>query len=318
MDRFSFLIIAEPPSQLLPHSDTGLAMVREALARGHRVYWALPDALEWSVGDDGHGVEAFCWRVSQCEAGELPRLEPQKESVSLGSFKSVWVRKEPPFDLTYARLCWILSLAEEKTGVPEIINSPSLLLLYQEKLLSFSAVAEGYLDESDVIPTRLSLDIRKIDPDEVGQDLVLKPFDGHGGRSVRLEQKVAQGREVEALTLVQPFLESIRKGGDRRVFFLDGEMMGSFVRVPASGSILSNLSQGGSAEMRPMSPREESRASKLGNFLKAKGLVLAGADMIDEKISEVNITSPTGFGKLLELGGPSLTKLYLDRCEKSV
>ena len=46
--------------------------------------------------------------------------------------------------------------------------------------------------------------------------------------------------------MVQKFLPNVKKG-DKRVFILNGKIKGAIRRIPTKGSILSNISQGGSA-----------------------------------------------------------------------
>jgi glutathione synthase len=99
---------------------------------------------------------------------------------------------------------------------------------------------------------------------------------------------------------MQPFEPKV-KDGDRRVFFLDGKLLASVVRVPKAGGYVSNLAQGGSAVSKPLSAKEKAVCLRLGKFLKAKKITLAGADLIGSKVSEVNITSPTGLRNILEL-----------------
>ena len=46
--------------------------------------------------------------------------------------------------------------------------------------------------------------------------------------------------------MVQRYLEKV-KDGDKRVFIINGKVKGAIRRLPKKGSILSNISQGGTA-----------------------------------------------------------------------
>ena len=46
--------------------------------------------------------------------------------------------------------------------------------------------------------------------------------------------------------MCQKFLNQINKG-DKRVFIIDGKIVGAISRIPKKGSFLSNLSKGGKA-----------------------------------------------------------------------
>ena len=115
--------------------------------------------------------------------------------------------------------------------------------------------------------------------------------------------------------MVQPYLEEIVEQGDRRVFFLDGELLAEFVRFPKEGGFIANLAQGGSAKKVPLSDVERAVCDRLGKFLKHTGIVFAGADLIGSKVSEVNITSPTGLCSLHALEGNDYGAPILDWLE---
>jgi glutathione synthase len=112
-------------------------------------------------------------------------------------------------------------------------------------------------------------------------------------------------------------VEDILRYGDRRVFFLDGKVLAHFVRRPPAGGFISNLAQGGTAVAEPLPPGADAVLEKLGRFLKAAGIVLAGADLIGRRISEVNITSPTGLRSLETLEGNDYASPIIELVERS-
>jgi glutathione synthase len=303
----NFLIIGDPIAKLKSQTDTSLALVREALTREHEVHWAeIEDVVFWNGR-----AQVRTQKLTACAPDSLPRSEQgHNEPVEINTFDGVWIRKDPPFDQNYMSLCWLLALEEE--NVP-MLNRPSLLLRYHEKMLPFEAVERGHLTSSEVIPTFLPLGARfKIPSDFPKGEAVNKPWLGHGGKDVtRLEK----AQSVPAQTILQPLQKSVERHGDRRIFVLDGAVIGSFVRIPPTGSIISNIASGGTGLLKEMNPREKALAEKTAAFLKEIGIIFAGLDMIDEQISEINITSPTGFRTLANLNGPRLEKVYLDYAE---
>lgn len=302
----NFLIIADPLRSLKAKTDTTLALVREAVMRTHTVHWCTHEDLTlW----DGR-IFARVDEITGCADNSLPVIEQVKETQALNSYDGIWVRKDPPFDSSYLSLCWLLALEEK--NVP-FLNKPSLLLRYHEKMLPLEAVERGFLRAEEIIPTFLPTGRRLSVPAEFPQgECVTKPWLGHGGEGVR---KLESPRTPEPYHFLQPLQKEVTRTGDRRIFILNGEVIGSFARMPAEGDIRANLAAGGHGVMRDMNKKEAELADRLGDFLKEIGVDFAGADMIGEKISEVNITSPTGFQTFYELGGRRLAPLYLDYAE---
>jgi len=291
------LYVADPVEHLKPAGDSTLVMLRESLRRKDAAYWCTPEELYLH----SEKVGTFAAPCLECPVGEIPKLG-ERVSLLLSAFDVVMIRKDPPFDADFLKMCWMLGLAESKTY---LMNSPSVLVRYHEKLLPFEAVAHGFLKEEDVIPTFVG-DVPAAEAflAAMGEKQVIdKPFFGFAGSNVNLNDRNAvRGRADLARQLMQPFLPEVSRG-DRRVFFLDGKLLGHFVRLPKPGGFISNLAQGGSAAQSPLGAKEEQALLRLGKFLKHAGIHLAGADVIGDRISEVNITSPTGLASLLKLEG---------------
>lgn len=305
----NFLIIGDNLRSLKPTTDTSLALVREALLRAHEVHWATPEDLFLWEGR----VFARVDEIKSCAENSLPSTETVKEPQSINTYDGVWIRKDPPFDNAYLSLCWLLAL--EENNVP-MLNKPSTLLRYHEKLLPFEAVEKGYLRPEELIPSYLPTGRRLPIPANFPKgESVTKPFLGHGGKDVTL---LPSAQSPEPYHFLQPLQKEIHRTGDRRIFILDGEVIGSFVRMPPEGQIKSNIAAGGTGVMKDMNKKETEIADRLSTFLKEIGVVFAGVDMINEKISEVNITSPTGFLTYQAIGGRRLAPAYLDYAETLV
>lgn len=240
-------------------------------------------------------------------------MDPVREAQRLNAYDAVWIRKDPPFDTNYLALCWLLALEEK--NVP-ILNTPSALLRYHEKLIPMEAVEANFLDQSEVIPTFLPMGRRFPVPENFPKgECVTKPFFGHAGREVK---RIPEPQTPEPQYFLQPLQKEVTRMGDRRVLFLDGEVIGSFVRMPPEGEIKSNIASGGTGILRDMNKKEAALAGRLGAFLKERNIIFAGADMMAEKISEVNITSPTGLETLSGLGGPRLASKIVEYTENLV
>jgi glutathione synthase len=255
--------------------------------------------------------------MRECAPEALAQLGASEDR-ALRDFKAVWIRKDPPFDVSYLTLCWLLALEEKHVA---FFNRPSSLLRLHEKLIPFEAVAAGALKPAELVPTHIgdSATARRFLEKGDYDPAVRKPFLGFGGSDVKKfswknGDSLPKAGEME---LTQPFLPEIATAGDRRVFFIGGKLAGDFVRRPKAGEIVSNIARGGSAHLVKMTARQKATADRLGRFLKKQGVVFAGADMIGNHVSEVNITSPTGIRTYVQAGGIDLAPRLLDYAERS-
>jgi len=301
-----FLIIGDPIARLKPKTDTSLSLMRDALSRGHTVHWCTAeDLLLWE-----NRLWARVESAVSCESGHHPLTETVEELQILNTYDSVWIRKDPPFDQSYLSLCWLLAL--EENNVP-MFNKPSILLRYHEKLLPFEALDRGYLTEDEIIPTFLPTGRRfKVAENFPRVECVTKPWLGFGGQDVKM---IPSPQTQEPYTILQPLQKGITTAGDRRAFFIDGTYVGGFVRLPPPGEVKSNIASGGTGVMRDLNKKEKDICNRLESFLKEIGIAFAGVDLLDEKVSEINITSPTGLETYYSLGGPRLTPQLLNHIE---
>lgn len=306
------LIVGDPLSGLKPATDTSLSIARESLGRRHKVYWATADQVRW---EDGR-VFVDASPLQDAPAEGVPRTG-SAESLALRDFDLVWIRKDPPFDVSYLTLCWLLALEENKVT---FLNRPSALLRYHEKLIPFEAVAAGFLKPADVVPTHIgSSGSARRYLERAGTEVAIrKPFLGFGGAEIQ-KFTVTPGAELPGgsiTQLTQAFLSEITTEGDRRVFFLNGKIVGDFVRLPQPGSYVSNTVRGGKGILRKMTAPQKAVLLRLGKFLKKAGIAFAGADLIGKRISEVNITSPTGIPSYFKLSGIDLMPKIVDYAER--
>lgn len=314
--KLKIFFVADPVEILKPESDSSLALLREAQKRGHRTYWLTDSEVEYVNGK----VMLRARKCGSCSSSGVPPLG-EIEVLDAESFHAGFIRKDPPFNESYVRLCWILALIEKKVF---FVNQPSLLVRYHEKLLPLEAFSQGYLKKTDLIPTHLgSGPSAAAFVQNLKAPLVItKPFLGYGGRNIdqwKKEDFVQKGlsrpEKWEGL-VVQPFLKEVL-AEDRRLLVIDGKIRGQFVRIPPQGGFVANLAQGGTAEYRPLSKAQLAVGERAAHFLKKIGIVFAGLDLIGSKVSEINVTSPTGFLSYESLTGDNLAKYVLDSTERN-
>ena len=110
--------------------------------------------------------------------------------------------------------------------------------------------------------------------------------------------------------MCQKYLPKINKG-DKRVFIIDGKIVGAISRIPKNGSFLTNLSKGGKAINTILTSYEKKISNKIGNDLKKDNIFFAGIDFIDQKLNgDINVTSPTGLKTFYDLSNKNLAKTF--------
>ncbi|MBN8555589.1 MAG: hypothetical protein J0L93_09105 [Deltaproteobacteria bacterium] len=311
------LFIADEFEKLNPKSDTSLMILHSLLKlrKLNRIksFWATDKHFSWTSG----GLEIGAQEILKSQAFQIPKARDLK-TYAIKNFDLIFIRKNPPFDRSYVNLCWLLAPYEKSI---KMVNSPSALLRHHEKMLPLEAQVLGFLKESDLIPTCVTRDeeiAKKFIQKQKGSEFILKPFYGFGGTEIEVisrSELLAKLKVIlshEADRMIQPLQKEIYELGDRRVFFFKGKYAGDIVRLPKTGSVVSNLAQGGSAAFRPLSASEKKVIQKLEKYLKSIKVDFAGADLIGDKVSEVNVTSPTGFAAYQNILKKDLTEKFLN------
>lgn len=283
-------MIMDPIATVKTHKDTSFRLLLEAQARGYELFYLEMADLSIVHGEpmaNARTVKVVDTPTDFYQLGEV-------QEVSLASFDVIMMRKDPPFDTEYVYATYMLELAEERGAV--VVNKPQSLRDCNEKLFT-SWFAEHI---PPTIVTRRADQIRAFH--QTHQDIILKPLDGMGGASIF--RVTADGNNlgviIETLTehgsryaMVQRYLPAI-KDGDKRIIMIDGEAMPySLARIPSAGETRGNLAAGGSGRPQPLSESDWALAKAVGPELKKRGLLLVGLDVIGDRITEINVTSPT-------------------------
>jgi glutathione synthase len=295
------VFVMDPLDRVTHDKDTTFAFIQAAQARGHASYHCLVRDLFVEDGDTWaitHPVETLAeppWIVLDRKGG------PSK--LRLADVDAVFVRKDPPFDRAYLYATLLLERARGKTLV---VNDPRGLRDANEKLYALNF--PEWTPRTTVTSDR---DLIHAFCQEHGGVAMIKPLDGAGGMGViqiRTGDKNARAivdmltHEGKRLALVQEFLPSV-SAGDKRVLLLDGEPLGAILRVPRADDLRSNIHVGGSVVPTELTEREREMVRAIAPKLRADGLVFVGLDVIGERLTEVNVTSPTGIQELARFTG---------------
>jgi glutathione synthase len=313
------LFIADPLDAFKIYKDTTYAMMREAARRGHALSACTPKDMMWSQAT---GVTAFVrqitltgdekhWYTADCEP-------PNEKPVRVAQFDAVLMRKDPPFDPEYFYATHLLEQAEREGA--KVFNSPRALRDHPEKL----AIMEFSQWCSPTLVTRDASDVKRFYAEH--KDIILKPLDGMGGTGIFRVRQQADGAQdpnlnvvIETLTrhgaetiMAQRFVPEIAQG-DKRILLIAGEVMPQcLARIPQGGETRGNLAAGGKGVAQPISKRDREIGEALAPVLWQRGILFAGIDVIGDYLTEINVTSPTGFQEIAQQTGFDAAAKFVD------
>lgn len=306
-----FLFIIDPLDTLNLSTDTSLLLIEEMARRGHLASIAMLGDLYLS--DQEPGVRAQGITVDLTRR-PFYRLTPSGDH-AFADFDLVLMRKDPPVDAEYLVATFVLERAAETVPV---VNDPVSLRLLNEKLLplQFPQFTPSTLVSNQ--PERLQAFL------EVHGRIVLKPLDDCSGRGIELIGREARERipgyvaaQGHRHVMAQQFLPGV-VAGDKRILVLDGELLGAVNRVPRSAEHLANIHQGARVEATVLSAREREIVAAVRPLLRQRRIWLAGIDVIDGYLTEINVTSPSATRQINQVSNTRLEVAMVDSLERLV
>jgi glutathione synthase len=301
----------DPIETMVVDRDTSLAFMLEAAKRGGELWWQLPEDVYWDRGR----VMAYAHKVFVFDDPARHFETVESRHVALDDFDVVLIRQDPPFDMAYVANTYLLELLGPRTLV---LNQPRGVRDISEKLATLhfpDLVAATLVGRNRDAITAFAKNFPQV---------VLKPSFFAGGDGVfkmahdapdftdRLDALLNQvGKEP---IIVQEYLPAISQG-DKRVFMLDGDAIGCVRRMPKSGDFRANLHVGGQAIAGALDARDRAIVAAVAPLLARHGVLFAGLDVIDGRLTEINVTSPTLIRQLVAFGGPNIASLFWDKVE---
>lgn len=307
------LVVMDPIEKVNLKKDSTMAMLWAAQRRGHELGYVLQHDLFLNQGKAFGQIAPL--QVFE-NTDDYYRLG-EKTIQSLADYDVILMRKDPPFDMNFVYSTYILEQAEREGAW--VINRPQSLRDCNEKLF---ATQFPHLQVPTLVTSQAKL-IREFI--EQHEDVIVKPLDGMGGMGIfRLYKNgVNIGSTLEMLTdmgqrpiMAQRYIPEI-VNGDKRILMINGEPAPyCLARIPQQGDIRGNLAAGGKGEARPLTERDKAIAREVSPFLKEKGLVFVGLDVIGDYVTEINVTSPTCIREIDAQFGTSLADDLFDVLEQ--
>lgn len=288
--RKNLVVVMDDIAAIKIVKDTSFAMLLEGQRRGYRMFY---------LGD----TDLYLDGTTTCARMRPVRVEDDAErwyelgetvDRPLGSDDLVLMRADPPVDNNYLMATYLLEQAEAAGAL--VVNRPRSLRDFNEKL----AIARF----PDLIPeTLVSADAAALrEFVQRSGKAVLKPLDGMGGKSIFLLERDDRNLNVvietltdsgQRLAMAQEYLPAISEG-DKRVLIVHGRPVDHLLaRIPGKDDFRGNLARGGRGEGRPLGDADRTIAEAVGPVLLEHGIEFAGLDIIGDRLTEINVTSPT-------------------------
>jgi glutathione synthase len=307
------LFIVDPLDRLALAGDSSYALMIEAARRDHEVWTCQIDHL--GLEHDDPVAEAQLTQVQAATRHDDAFSLEEPTPIPLEAFDVVMMRKDPPFDVGYLHATWILEQARGKTL---LVNDPRGLRELNEHL--------AVLRFPDLTPpTIVTRSARRLGAflREQGGAIVVKPIEGYGGLGVFVvregDPNTSSIFESSTLagarwTMAQKYLPEVVHG-DKRILLVGGEPIGAVLRVPAVGDARSNLHVGGRPVKTDLDDDDRAIIRAVAPTLAEHGQIFVGLDVIGGRLTEINVTSPTGIRHVEALEGRNVAALVLDGLE---
>jgi len=304
-------IIIDPLDSLKIAKDSSIAIMREAIKRGHTIHVVMQSGL--LLRNQKVKVRG---QMFEFQAGPKWYKLGDEEEFEVTNFDAIIMRKDPPFDNEYLYSTYLLSMAVHQGA--KVFNNPQSIRNWNEKL----GITQFPQFTTEFLVTSNNQLIREFIKEQ--GDIVVKPLDGMGGNSIYrlkiddpnisviLETITSFGQQT---IMAQRYLPAI-KHGDKRILVIDGKPLPyALARVPQQGETRGNLAAGGTGIAQPLSERDFEIATTAGKKFKEQGLFLVGLDVIGDYLTEVNVTSPTCMVEIAAQTDCKPAEIFMDALE---
>jgi len=305
----------DPIGTINPKKDSTLAMIRAAVKKGWKIFYMEQKHLFISNGT----AYALQREIILSEDKTSWYQLGEEITAPLSDLNVIMMRKDPPFDNEYIYSTYILELAESEGSL--IVNKPQSLRDANEKLYTAwfpQCTPDTLVTQSDKLLREFLTEHR---------DIILKPLDGMGGASIfRVKDNDPNiGVIIETLTdhgkqlaMAQKFIPEITEG-DKRILVINGKPIAfALARIPAKGETRGNLAAGGRGVSVPLSETDYWIVEQVAPTLVEKGLIFVGLDVIGDRLTEINVTSPTCIQELDKANGLDIAMQLMNCIDEKI
>lgn len=271
---------------------TDFWLIKEMLERGYEVFVTTIDKLGVSE------ARAYCRCAKTFVKGDNIYFEESFKATEIENFDLVMFRPDPPVDLDYINATYVLDFVDREKTI--ILNETKAIRDFNEKL--HANVFNKFMPEN--ITTACLQEIEEFL--EKNGEIILKPLNKCFGSGVMYLKKGDKNtlsiintmtNEQSTLIMVQKYIPDVQYG-DKRVLILGDEVLDEcVVKLPTKDDFKFNTHSDEFVKKATLSETEKIKFEEVARKLNKMGIVMAGLDVIDEQIIEVNVTSPCYFIK---------------------
>ena len=310
--RRTLAFVMDPIGSIDIKADTTFVLMLEAQSRGHLVLYVEPADL---CVADGHAVARVRPVTLRREMGNHAELGPPRTLVLDDEVDVVFQREDPPVDAEYVTATQILTLCRRA----RVLNRPEGILAANEKLY---ACHFPQLMAETLVTSAISQLVDFMA--KVGGEMIIKPLEGRGGEGIfhvrnddrNLFSILEQSTRFSSVrVMAQRYLPDVRQG-DKRILLVNGEPIGALLRIPAQTETRSNLHVGGQPARASLDEDARRIVEAVAPSLRRDGLFFVGIDVIGGRLTEINVTSPTGVQEINALENTRLESRILDEVER--
>lgn len=271
---------------------TNFWIIKELLNRKEEVYITTLDKLQLIES------KAFTNCAKTFLKGENICFEEKFELKLIEDFQIAIFRPDPPVDLDYINATYIFDFVDrEKT---KIINETKAIRDFNEKLHAnyfYDCMPKNVVTSSqDEIEKFL----------EEYKEIILKPLNkcfGAGVMYLKTGDKNTHSiinsmtNNQSTLIMVQQYIKNSSLG-DKRVLLLGEKVLDEcVVKLPSKNDFKFNTHSDEFIKKAVLTQEEKDKFTQVAKKLNQIGIYMAGLDVIDGKIIEINVTSPCYFIK---------------------
>jgi glutathione synthase len=298
----SYIFIIDKPENLKIRKDTTIHLMKEFIRQEKEIFCCGINDL---TIDEHNEVIFSCNKIKKINN----KIDLEQSIIKNAKyFKTIFVRKDPPFDQIYLNTTFIVDHISQTGG--KVINPGSSLRNHNEKMgiLQFPDLISPTLVSAS--PMMLKKFINK------NKKVILKPIDGMAGNGIFMVTSMDPNLNViletmitnNRLIMAQKFISDIKKG-DKRIILVDGEPIPyALARIPQNNEIRANLAKGGKGIIQQLSDKDMYIINTIKPYLKHNKFRFVGIDIIGEYLTEINVTSPTGLVEIEEQSKTNFTE----------
>ncbi len=214
----------------------------------------------------------------------------------IDDFDLVMFRPDPPVDIDYINATYIFDFVKKA----EVINSPSAIRDFNEKL--HSVYFKEYMT-ANIVTSSLN-EIEQFLAEN--KEIVLKPLNRcfgsgvmylyHGDPNTRTIINTMTNNET-TLVMVQKYIPAVKQGDIRVLTLGDKILPYAIKKLPTKDDFKFNTHNDDFITASGLTKFELDSFTPVAKKLNSMGIKMAGLDVIDGRIIEVNVTSPCYFIK---------------------